>query len=140
MDAARVDWEGLRRAARDASRHAYAPYSRYPVGAAALADDGRVIAGANVENASYGLTLCAECSVVSQLHAGGGGRLVALACVDGAGEPLTPCGRCRQLLFEHGGAQMLVDAADGPVSIGDLLPGAFGPGNLEGAERVEERG
>jgi cytidine deaminase len=130
---AAIDWEALRSAARAAAANAYAPYSRYPVGAAALADDGRVIAGCNVENASYGLTLCAECSVVSQLHATGGGRLVALACVDRAGAPLTPCGRCRQLLHEHGGPAMLVDAEGGPVSVATLLPGAFGPGHLEGS-------
>ena len=121
----------MRAAAREMLPHAYVPYSHYPVGAAALTADGRVIAGCNVENASYGLTLCAECAVVSQLHSTGGGTLVALACVDGAGAVLTPCGRCRQLLFEHGGASMEVDAAGGPVTVGDLLPGAFGPDNLE---------
>ena len=126
-----IDWDALRTAARAAAATAYAPYSRYPVGAAALTDDGRIIAGCNVENASYGLTLCAECSVVSQLHSTGGGRLVALACVDGAGGPLTPCGRCRQLLHEHGGPGMLVDAEGGPVTVGALLPGAFGAGHLE---------
>jgi len=126
-----IDWDALRASARAAAANAYAPYSRYPVGAAALTDDGRVIAGCNVENASYGLTLCAECSVVSQLHSTGGGRLVALACVDRAGQPLTPCGRCRQLLSEHGGPEMLVDAVGGPVTVAELLPGAFGPGHLE---------
>ena len=126
-----IDWDALRAAARAAAANAYAPYSRYPVGAAALTDTGRVIAGCNVENASYGLTLCAECSVVSQLHSTGGGRLVALACVDRAGQPLTPCGRCRQLLSEHGGPEMLVDAVGGPVTVAELLPGAFGPGHLE---------
>ena len=131
-----IDWDALRSAARAVSANAYVPYSRYPVGAAALTDDGRIIAGCNVENASYGLTLCAECSVVSQLYSTGGGRLVALACVDGAGGPLTPCGRCRQLLHEHGGPGMLVDAEGGPVTIAALLPGAFGPGHLE-ARRLE---
>ena len=126
-----IDWDALRSAARAAAANAYAPYSRYPVGAAALADDGRIIAGCNVENASYGLTLCAECAVVSHLHSSGGGRLVALACVDGAGGPLTPCGRCRQLLHEHGGPELLVDAVGGPVTIAALLPGAFGPGHLD---------
>lgn len=125
-----IDWEALRDAARRAAQTAYVPYSHYPVGAAALAADGRIIAGCNVENASFGLTLCAECSVVSQLHSTGGGTLVALACVDGTGGPLTPCGRCRQLLFEHGGAGMWIDADGGPVTIGDLLPGAFGPDHL----------
>jgi len=128
-----VDWPALREAARAAAATAYAPYSGYPVGAAALTTDGRIIAGCNVENASYGLTLCAECAVVSQLHSTGGGRLVALACVDGAGDPLTPCGRCRQLLFEHGGAEMLVDHPGGPVTVAYLLPDAFGPDHLERA-------
>lgn len=126
-----VDWEALRRSARAVTATAYVPYSKYPVGAAALTDDGRVITGCNVENASYGLTLCAECAVVSALHSTGGGRLIALACVDGNGEVLTPCGRCRQLLFEHGGPTMLIDADGGPVTIDHLLPGAFGPDHLE---------
>ena len=98
-----VDWDVLRAAAREAMTHAYAPYSRFPVGAAALVDDGRVVVGCNVENASYGVTLCAECGLVSALHASGGGRLVAFTCVDGRGAVIMPCGRCRQLLFEHGG-------------------------------------
>lgn len=126
-----IDWEALRAAAREVATHAYVPYSRYPVGAAALTDDGRIIAGCNVENASYGLTLCAECAVVSHLHSSGGGRLVALACVDGNGQVLTPCGRCRQLLYEHGGPTMEIDAAPLPVTVADLLPGAFGPDHLE---------
>jgi cytidine deaminase len=116
-----IDWDELRRAAVEVRAHAYAPYSRFPVGAAALVDDGRVLAAANVENASYGLSLCAECGVVSALHATGGGRLVALACVDGAGEALPPCGRCRQLLHEHGGAELLVNGR----RLGDLLPDPF---------------
>src|SRR5215218_10576503 len=120
-----VDWDRLRAAARDASRHAYAPYSHFPVGAAALVDDGRVVTGCNVENASYGATLCAECGLVSALYASGGGRLVAFACVDGAGAVLMPCGRCRQLLWEHGGPDLLVDTADGPVPMTDVLPQAF---------------
>jgi cytidine deaminase len=121
----RVDWEVLREAAVVAMQRAYAPYSKYPVGAAALVDDGRVIAGCNVENASYGMTLCAECGVVSQLHASGGGRIVALACVDASGEALMPCGRCRQLLWEHGGPNCLVDARPQPLSMAELLPYAF---------------
>src|SRR5215211_6583064 len=108
-----VDWDGLRADVR---------YSGFRVGAAGLVDDGRVVVGCNVENASYGLTLCAECGLVSALHAGGGGRLVAFACVDGAGAVLLPCGRCRQLLWEHGGADLLVDTATGPVRMADLLP------------------
>jgi len=125
-----VDWEHLRGAAIAASQHAYAPYSRFPVGAAALVDDGRVLTACNVENASYGLTLCAECGLVSALHAGGGGRLVALACVGATGEVLMPCGRCRQLIWEHGGAECLVETPDGILPISELLPQAFGPDNL----------
>jgi cytidine deaminase len=120
-----VDWSVLRQAAVSAMRRAYAPYSNFPVGAAALVDDGRVITGCNVENASYGLGLCAECGLVSALHTSGGGRLVAMACVDGQGAPLMPCGRCRQLLWEHGGAECLIDHADGPVRMASLLPYAF---------------
>jgi cytidine deaminase len=122
-----IDWTALQQTAVDASHRAYVPYSGFPVGAAALADDGRVITGCNVENASYGLTLCAECGIVSELHASGGGRLVALACVDGHGELLTPCGRCRQLLHEHGGPELLVNRRP----LGELLVDAFGPGHLE---------
>jgi cytidine deaminase len=125
-----VDWVLLRAAARDASRHAYAPYSHFPVGAAALVDDGRVVTGCNVENASYGATLCAECGLVSALHTSGGGRLVAFACVDGAGAVLMPCGRCRQLLWEHGGAECLVDTPSGILPMSAVLPQAFGPADL----------
>jgi cytidine deaminase len=124
------DWPALREQARAAMRRAYAPYSRFPVGAAALADDGRVVVGCNVENASYGLTLCAECGLVSALHASGGGRLVAFACVDGAGGPLLPCGRCRQLLWEHGGPDLLVDTPTGPAPLSVLLPSGFDPSQL----------
>jgi cytidine deaminase len=127
-----MDWEALRSAAVAAMRHAYAPYSDFPVGAAGLVDDGRVVVGCNVENASYGLALCAECGLVSALHASGGGRLVALACVDAVGAPLTPCGRCRQLIWEHGGGECLIDTADGPLSIAELLPYAFDQTALNG--------
>lgn len=120
-----ADWETLRTAAREVMHRAYAPYSNYPVGAAGLTGDGRVVVGCNVENASYGLGLCAECGLVSALHAAGGGRLVAVACVDGRGEPLLPCGRCRQLLWEHGGPDLLVDTPDGPRPMAELLPRAF---------------
>jgi cytidine deaminase len=126
-----VDWTALRAAATDAMRRAYAPYSSYPVGVAGLVDDGRVVVGCNVENASYGLGLCAECGMVSALHASGGGHLVAVACVDGAGAALMPCGRCRQLLWEHGGADLMVDSSGGPVPMSDLLPHAFDAGDLE---------
>ncbi len=129
-----VDWDALRAAARAASEFAYAPYSRYRVGAAALADDGRVVRGCNVENASYGLTLCAECGLVSDLVAGGGGRLVAFTCCNGHGEVITPCGRCRQLLWEHGGRALLVETPLGVLTLAELLPQAFGPDDLEAAE------
>jgi cytidine deaminase len=128
-----VDWAGLRAAAAEAMRRAYAPYSNFPVGAAALVDDGRTVVGCNVENASYGLGLCAECGLVSSLHATGGGRLVAFACVDAEGGPLLPCGRCRQLLWEHGGPALLVDTADGPLPMAELLPRAFGREDLDRA-------
>ena len=122
-----VDWPALRAAARDVMTRAYAPYSRFRVGAAGLVDDGRVVVGCNVENASYGLTLCAECGLVSQLHAGGGGRLVAVACVGPDGTPVMPCGRCRQLLWENGGPSMLLETPQGVVPMTQVLPDAFGP-------------
>jgi cytidine deaminase len=125
-----TDWPALRRVALEAMGNAYAPYSQFPVGAAALVDDGRVVSGCNVENASYGLGLCAECGLVSALHATGGGRLVAFACVDRHGTVLMPCGRCRQLLWEHGGPDLLVDTVDGPQAMAELLPRAFGPDDL----------
>ncbi|SRR6266568_5092437 len=127
-----IDWPALRDLAREAMTHAYADYSGYPVGAAALVEDGRKVSGCNVENASYGLTLCAECGLVSDLHRTGGGKLVAFACVDGKGAPLTPCGRCRQLLSEHGRPGLLVDQGPdkAPVLLSALLPDAFGPGHL----------
>lgn len=129
LDPSVVDWRSLRQAATQVAQRAYAPYSKLHVGAAGLTEDGRIVAGCNVENASYGLTLCAECSMISALHASGGGRLVAVSCVDGAGSPLTPCGRCRQLLHEHGGPQLLVDGSP-PRSMAELLPGAFTPDDL----------
>lgn len=128
-----VDWDELRRGARAVAERAYAPYSRLSVGACGQTADGRRVHGCNVENASYGLTLCAECGLVSDLVAGGGGRLIAVVVVDGEGAPLTPCGRCRQLLFEHGGGELQVDAHGGPVPLSDLLPGAFGPADLPGS-------
>jgi cytidine deaminase len=122
-----IDWRGLRAAAREAMRHAYAPYSSFPVGAAALVDDGRLVVGCNVENASYGLTLCAECGLVSALHASGGGRLVAFSCCGRDGGLLMPCGRCRQLLYEHGGPDLLVDTPEGVLTMVEVLPQPFGP-------------
>ncbi len=134
-----VDWDALTAAAVDAMGHAYAPYSHFPVGAAALVDDGRIVAGCNVENASYGLGLCAECGLVSALHASGGGRLVALACVGGDGQPLMPCGRCRQLLWEQGGAELLLKTAHGIMAMTEVLPDAFGPDDLVAASEREGR-
>ncbi|MFN8076643.1 MAG: cytidine deaminase [Kineosporiaceae bacterium] len=132
-------WEGLRAAARAALPRAYAPYSAFPVAAAGLTEDGRTVVGVNVENASYGLTLCAECGLVSALHAGGGGRLVAVTCVGPDGAVLAPCGRCRQLLLEHGGPQLLVDAESGPLPLAELLPWSFGPGDLARGHGQEGR-
>jgi cytidine deaminase len=128
-----IDWKLLRHKAIDASKGAYAPYSGFRVGAAALVDNDRIVTGCNVENVSYGLGLCAECGVVCDLHSSGGGRLVALACVGPDGEVLMPCGRCRQVLLEHGGRDMLVDHPRGPRPLGELLPDAFGPDDLERA-------
>ena len=125
-----IPWAALQAAAREAMSHAYAPYSVFPVGAAALVDDGRIVVGCNVENASYGVGLCAECGLVSALHASGGGRLVAFTCVDGHGNVLMPCGRCRQLLWEHGGAALLVETVSGIRSMSEVLPDAFGPDDL----------
>ena len=125
-----VDWGVLREAAVQAMGSAYAPYSHFPVGAAALVSDGRVITGCNVENASYGLTLCAECALVSMLHLTGGGQLVAFTCVDGAGGTLMPCGRCRQLLYEHSAPGMLLETVSGVRTIDEVLPDAFGPRQL----------
>ena len=132
-----IDWPGLRAAATAAAERAYAPYSGLRVGAAGLTADGHVVTGCNVENASYGLTLCAECGLVSALHASGAGSLRAVAVVAGDGQPLLPCGRCRQLLLEAGGGDLLVDTADGPVELKVLLPAAFTDTDL--AARREAR-
>ena len=128
--ASSVDWEALRRRAAEAAAAAYCPYSHLQVGAAALVDDGRVVIGCNVENASYGLGLCAECTLVGQLRVTGGGRLVALACRSGTGDLLMPCGRCRQVIYEFGGPQLLVDTPTGPEPMSWVLPAAFGPEHL----------
>ncbi|MCI2959610.1 cytidine deaminase [Agromyces atrinae] len=125
-----IDWDELRAAANDAMKLAYVPYSNFPVGAAALVDDGRIVNGCNVENASYGVTLCAECSLVSALTMGGGGKLIAFSCVDGHGNVLMPCGRCRQLLYEHSAEGMLLDTVSGIKTIDEVLPDAFGPRQL----------
>jgi len=126
-----IDWEALRSHARLFAGRAYAPYSHYPVGAAALVDDGRMIGGCNVENASYGLGLCAECGLVSTLAATGGGRLVAFVCVNGLGEVIMPCGRCRQLLWEHGGRELVVETPGGVMAMDAVLPDAFGGDDLD---------
>ena len=128
-----TDWERLRAVAHEAMEHAYAPYSRFRVGAAALVDDGRIVSGCNVENAAYGVTLCAECGLVSELVRSGGGQLVAFVCVDGQGETLMPCGRCRQLLSEHAAPDMVLETVSGRRTIDEVLPDAFGPRNLEEA-------
>ncbi|MGA0092256.1 MAG: cytidine deaminase [Candidatus Nanopelagicales bacterium] len=132
-----IDWTALRTSAIDIMGRAYAPYSRFKVGVAGLVDDGRIVAGCNVENAAYGVGLCAECGMVSELHATGGGRLVAVACVDQHGDPLMPCGRCRQLLWEHGGADCLLATPEGVLPMRDVLPQAFGPEDL--VARREDR-
>ncbi|MFY8254983.1 MAG: cytidine deaminase [Candidatus Planktophila sp.] len=125
-----IDWDLLRNEALSAMKRAYVPYSHFPVGVAALVDDGRIVTGCNVENASYGLTLCAECGLVSSLIATGGGRLIAFVCVDINGNPLMPCGRCRQLLQEHGGSQLQLATDQGVKPLSELLPWAFGPDEI----------
>ena len=126
-----VDWSALKTAAVEAMKRAYAPYSDFPVGAAALVDDGRIVSGCNVENASYGVGLCAECSLVSNLAMTGGGKLVAFTCVDGNEDVLMPCGRCRQLLYEHSAPGMVLETVSGIKTIDQVLPDAFGPRQLE---------
>ncbi|MFT4775295.1 MAG: cytidine deaminase [Pontimonas sp.] len=130
-DVTEIDWDALKNAAVSAMRNAYAPYSNFPVGAAALVDDGRIVSGCNVENASYGVGLCAECSLVSQLAMTGGGKLVAFSCVDGNEDVLMPCGRCRQLLYEHSAPGMMLQTVSGLMTIDQVLPDAFGPRQLE---------
>ncbi|MFV0320675.1 MAG: cytidine deaminase [Microbacterium sp.] len=135
-----IDWDDLRAAATEAMQRAYAPYSRYKVGAAALVTDGRVVQGCNVENASYGVGLCAECGLVSELNMSGGGRLVAFVCVNGDGETIMPCGRCRQLLYEFAVPGMLLETVSGIRTIDEVLPDAFGPRDLQahgGTEAVQ---
>jgi cytidine deaminase len=152
-----IDWTALRAAARAAMGRAYAPYSDFPVGAAGLTAEGQIVTGCNVENASYGLGLCAECGLVSALHAtgtpvstpaptpvsrgsAGRPRLVAVAIVDGHGDPLLPCGRCRQLLWEHGGPELPLETSGGPRPLRELLPDAFGPDDLDRMRRPPEHG
>ena len=127
-----VDWPGLRAQASSAAERAYAPYSKFRVGAAALVDGGpKVVRGCNVENAGYGVTLCAECGVVSDLHLSGGGKLTAFVCVDGNNNVIMPCGRCRQLLWENGGPQMLIETPKGVMTLDQVLPQAFGPEDIK---------
>ena len=125
-----INWEEIHNVAISAMKKAYAPYSKFPVGVAALVDDGRIIEGCNVENASYGLGLCAECGLVSNLATTGGGKLIAIVCVGGDSQYLAPCGRCRQLLFEHGGPEALLMTPHGPQKMSEILPWAFGPDDL----------
>ncbi len=130
-NSAAISWSEIHELAKKAMTKAYAPYSNFPVGVAALVSDGRYVSGCNVENASYGLGLCAECGLVSNLIHSGGGRLIAVVCVDAAGNYLAPCGRCRQLLFEHGGPEMLLMTPNGPQTMANMLPWAFGPDDLK---------
>ncbi|KAA2264921.1 cytidine deaminase [Solihabitans fulvus] len=125
-----MDWDALRAAAVRAAQDAYCPYSGLQVGSAAVCDDGRVVVGCNVENAAYGVGLCAECTMAGQLRLTGGGRFVAVACRSGSGDLLMPCGRCRQVLFELGGPDCLVDTARGVLPMSEVLPDAFGPADL----------
>jgi len=125
-----IDWDLLRSEAIAAMKKSYSPYSKFPVGVAGLVNDGRIVSGCNVENASYGLTLCAECSMISHLTMTGGGRIMAVVCVDKNGELLSPCGRCRQLLFEHGGKELELLTPEGPQPMSVILPWGFGPDDL----------
>jgi len=133
-----MDWELLTAEAVAVAERAYAPYSGFPVGAAAKVDDGRVVVGCNVENAAYGVVLCAECGVVSQLYATGGGRLTHFVCVNGLGEVIMPCGRCRQLLFEHGGNELVLMTPLGERTMEQVLPQAFGPDDLRHVTETRE--
>jgi cytidine deaminase len=132
------DWDLLRARAVEAMECAFAPYSRFPVGVAGLVDDGRIVSGCNVENAAYGVALCAECGMVSQLHLSGGGRLVAVSCVNGSGNPLMPCGRCRQLLWENGGPGCQIMTSSGVRTMSELLPDAFGGNDLDDFEGTRD--
>jgi cytidine deaminase len=127
------EWQVLRAAATEAAGLAYAPYSGYRVGAAARVDDGRLVVGCNVENAAYGVTLCAECGLVGQLHLTGGGRLTRFVCVNGVGEVIMPCGRCRQLLHENAARDLLLWTVSGVRTMAEVLPDAFGPEDLAAA-------
>lgn len=134
-----INWEAIRSAAVAALEHAYVPYSNYPVGAAALVDDGRIVSGCNVENASYGVTLCAECTMVGDLQMTGGGKLIAFMCINRDAETIMPCGRCRQLLYEHSAEGMILDTVAGLRTIDQVLPNAFGPRDLEAVASREDK-
>lgn len=137
MGSENIDWEALQRAATEIMHKAYAPYSKFKVGVAGLMDDGRIVSGCNVENAAYGVGLCAECGMVSSIHATGGGKLVAVTCVDQHANSLMPCGRCRQLLWENGRPDTLITTPEGMRTLADILPQAFGPDDL--VARAEDR-
>ena len=137
MGSENIDWEALQRAATEIMHKAYAPYSKFKVGVAGLMDDGRIVTGCNVENAAYGVGLCAECGMVSSIHATGGGKLVAVTCVDQHANSLMPCGRCRQLLWENGRPDTLITTPEGMRTLADILPQAFGPDDL--VARAEDR-
>jgi cytidine deaminase len=126
-----VDWDALTKYAVEVMQRAYAPYSQYKVGAAGLVEDGRVVLGCNVENAAYGVALCAECGMVSALHSTGGGKLRAVVCVEGQGRPVMPCGRCRQLLWENGGPECQLLTASGVKTMAEVLPDAFDVTDLD---------
>lgn len=126
-----INWDALRAAAVEAMKKSYSPYSNFAVGAAALTTDGRVVSGCNIENASYGVTLCAECSLVSDLLMTGGGKLIAFTCVDANSNVLMPCGRCRQLLVEHAAPGMILETISGMKSMAEVLPDAFTREELE---------
>lgn len=125
-----IEWDALRQVARTARAQAHAPYSHFPVGAAGITTDGRLVSGCNVENASYGVTLCAECGLVSDLARTGGGVLEALVVLDSTDAAIPPCGRCRQLLSEHVSPEARIQLADGELAFAELLPHAFGADTL----------
>lgn len=126
-----IDWDALLAEARRMTTLAYVPYSGYPVGAAGVATDGRLVSGCNVENAGYGVTLCAECGLFSELAKTGGGKLAAFVCVNRDGDVIMPCGRCRQLISEHAAADIVIRTPEGDRSMAEVLPQAFGPGDLD---------
>jgi len=119
----------LRDAARAAAANAYAPYSGFRVGAACIGEDGQIHSGSNVENASYGLTICAERNAIYQAVAAGHQQIRALLVYTPTPEPVTPCGACRQVICEFGDSIRVICCCDGPAvrefTSGDLLPDQF---------------